>query len=77
MFFTAPEDPRLGFVVYYRYRETMKELSDAEFGRLMRAALEYGATEEVLELKGNEKFLFDTLKFQIDIEKAPYKTKES
>lgn len=74
MFFTAPEDPDLGFIVYYSYRDTMKELSDAEFGRLMRAALEYGATNTIPDLKGNEKFLFDTLRRQIDLENMPTKS---
>jgi hypothetical protein len=48
----------------------MSELSDTEFGRLIRAALEYGATGTAQQLSGNERFLWGTVKHQIDMEKC-------
>jgi hypothetical protein len=63
-----------GFVMYYNYLKTMSELSDAEFGRLVRAAMEYGAAGTTRQLSGNERFLFGILKYQIDIDSDKYKT---
>jgi hypothetical protein len=56
-------------MVHDFYLEWFKELSDAEVGRLMKAALEYSKTGKNVELKGNEKFLFSAVKNQIDRDK--------
>lgn len=40
----------------YEYREEMAELSDAEFGRLVRALLKYSETGEPIRFSGNERF---------------------
>lgn len=40
----------------YEYLDEMEALSDAEFGRLMRALLAYSMTGEPIALCGNEKF---------------------
>lgn len=64
-----------GFVTYYSYLETMEDLTNEEFGSLIRAALEYGKTGKIPELKGNEKILFKTIKFQIDQDAEKYKNK--
>lgn len=50
------------FLAYHSYLEILMELSDAECGRLFRAALEYSATKKTPDLRGNERFLFATLK---------------
>lgn len=42
--------------VPHEYREEMSDLSDAEFGRLMRALLLYSETGEPMALRGNERF---------------------
>lgn len=43
-----------------------KELSDAEFGRLIRAGLLYVQDETETKLKGNERFLFPVIQNRID-----------
>lgn len=40
----------------YEYTEEMSELTDEEWGRLIRALLRYSATGEEPELSGNERF---------------------
>ena len=42
--------------VPYAYWEEMSDLSDAEFGRLIRALLRYSETGETIALRGNERF---------------------
>lgn len=42
--------------VPHEYREEMSELSDTEFGRLIRALLLYSETGEPVALRGNERF---------------------
>jgi len=64
-----------GFVMYNSYLVTMKELTDSELGRLVRAAMEYNATGTVGQLTGNERFLFETVKFQIDNDSEKYRSK--
>ena len=48
--------------------EKYRKLNDAEFGRLMRAALTYKATGEVVELMGREEILLDGIMLEIDQE---------
>jgi hypothetical protein len=50
----------------------MEELSDTERGRLFTACLIYSKTGEAPQLRGNERFVFPTLKAQIDRDKATY-----
>lgn len=42
--------------VPHEYRQEMAELDDGEFGRLIRALLEYSETGEPIVLSGNERF---------------------
>ena len=63
------------FIAYHDYLESMVELSDAECGRLFRAALEYSATNKASELRGNERFLFPTIKKSIDRDSKEYAEK--
>lgn len=50
----------------YEFLEEMGELSDAEFGRLIRWCLTYSITGEESELSGNERFFRIRCKKQID-----------
>ena len=52
-----------------------QRLQDAEFGRLIRAALLYTQTGEEMELTGNEVFLWDSLKMDIDRASEAYRKK--
>lgn len=54
------------FQSYHSYLEAMKSLNDTECGRLYRACLKYSITGIAPELRGNERFIFDSMKGQID-----------
>jgi len=60
------------FLAYHSYLEPIKNLSEAEMGRLFLAALEYSASGKLMELKGNEKFAFAFIKQQIDRDSQKY-----
>lgn len=49
-----------------------QKLSDAEFGRLIRAGLHYKGTGEEIELTGRESLLWDGLKLDIDRDTEKY-----
>ena len=63
------------FCAYHSYLKSMKQLSDAEVGRLFRAMLKYSETGELDALYGNERFLADTIVSQIDRDKQQYAKK--
>ena len=46
--------------------EKHRKLNDAEFGRLIRAALSYKATGVEVDLSGREELLWDGIKLEID-----------
>lgn len=50
----------------------MEPLGDAERGRLFTAMLEYAKTGAVADLKGNERFVFATVKMNIDAQRDSY-----
>lgn len=52
--------------------ERYQKLSDAEFGRLIRAGLIYKATGTVPQLNGREELLFDGMKLDIDRDNEQY-----
>ena len=52
----------------------MENLNDAECGRLWRACLEYSKSGTLLELRGNERILFPSMKSQIDRDIESYKS---
>lgn len=60
------------FCAYHSYLDSMEELNDTERGRLFTACLIYSKTGEAPQLRGNERFVFPTLKAQIDRDKAVY-----
>lgn len=49
-----------------------QKLSDAEFGRLIRAGLHYKETGEEIELTGRESLLWDGMKLDIDKDNEKY-----
>ena len=58
--------------VYTDFAEDLEPLSEAEIGRLFKAMLQYASTETVPDLKGNERFLWSTVKKNIDRQKESY-----
>lgn len=63
------------FYTYHSYLKSIEPLNDAERGRLFTALLIYSSQGEVPDLRGNERFIFPTMKEQIDREKANYEAK--
>lgn len=58
--------------LYHSWQDTGAPLTDEEFGRLVRGALKYSADGTVPDFSGNEKYLFPTIKWQIDRDKQYY-----
>lgn len=59
--------------LYISYLESLVPFSDEEIGRLVRAMLTYAATGEAPQFDGNERFVWPTLKAQIDRDEAAYR----
>ena len=60
------------FCAYHSYLEELEQLTDSEKGRLFVACLTYSMTGEVPQLSGNERFVFPSLRGQIDRDKARF-----
>ena len=60
------------FCAYHSCLEAMEPLNDAERGRLFTACLTYSKTGESIELRGNERFIFPSLRAQIDRDTEKY-----
>lgn len=60
------------FCAYHSLLESLTPYGDAECGRIFRAALRYSATGEEEEFRGNERFIWPTLKAQIDRDRSAY-----
>ena len=58
--------------LYVSYSESFAPYSDEEVGRMVRAMLTYTATGEIPLFDGNERFIWPTLKAQIDRDEAVY-----
>ena len=58
--------------LFHEYGEEMQELSDAEFGRLCRALIQYSADGTPIALCGNERFYAKRVMLQEDRAKASY-----
>ena len=63
------------FCCYHSYLEVTEQLNDAEKGRLFTACMEYSRTGKVPQLGGNERFVFPSIKVQIDRDKDAYESK--
>lgn len=60
------------FCAYHSLLESLTPYGDAEVGRLFRACLQYSMTGEDPDLRGNERFIWPTLKQGIDRDKSSY-----
>ena len=58
--------------VFVDWRERYQRLSDAEFGRLVRAAIAYKGGYPVPELTGREELMWDGIKLDIDRDNVQY-----
>ena len=58
--------------VFVDWGERYQKLSDAEFGRLMRAAIAYKGGNPVPELTGREELMWDGIKLDIDRDNEQY-----
>ena len=58
--------------VFTDFVEDMKELGDAERGRLFTGMLEYAETGKEPDLRGNERFVWGTAKKSIDNQRKSY-----
>ena len=58
--------------VFVDWGERYQKLTDAEFGRLIRAAIAYKASGTEPELNGREELLWDGIKIDIDRDNERY-----
>ena len=58
--------------LYISYLESLAPFSDDEIGRIVKAMLTYAETGEVPQFDGNERFIWPTLKAQIDRDETAY-----
>ena len=63
------------FNAYHSYLEAISPLNDEERGRLFTALLLYSKTGECPHLTGNERFIFPSMKGQIDRDRQKYEAK--
>ena len=63
------------FCAYHSFIETLTPYGDAECGRLFRAALVYSATGKEEEFRGNERYIWPTIKQMIDRDREAYNAK--
>lgn len=63
------------FCAYHSLIESLTPYGDAECGRLFRAALVYSATGEEEEFRGNERYIWPTIRLMIDRDKEAYAAK--
>lgn len=61
--------------LYSSYLESLAPYSDQEVGCLVRGMLGYAALGEVPRFEGNERFIWPTLRDQIDRDAASYQEK--
>ena len=60
------------FKVFHSYLKSIEPLNDAERGRLFTAMLEYSITGIEPEIRGNERYIFPTMKANLDREIKSY-----
>lgn len=61
------------FKTFHSYLKSIEPLNDAERGRLFTAMLEYSITGVAPHLSGNERFIFPTMKVNLDREIESYR----
>lgn len=60
------------FKVFHSYLKSIEPLNDAERGRLFTAMLEYSITGVEPDIRGNERYIFPTMKANLDREVESY-----
>ncbi len=60
------------FAAYHSYLESIEPLNDAERGRLFAACLGYSKSGAEPKLEGNERFIWPTIRAQIERDKKNY-----
>lgn len=60
------------FCAYHSYLKSIEPLNDAERGRLFTACLEYSMSGTAPDLRGNERFVWPTIREQIDRDAQKY-----
>lgn len=68
---------RIYAALFHDYLREMKALSDAEFGRLCRALLQYSKDGTPMALSGNERFYAERVMMREDDAKASYSATSS
>jgi hypothetical protein len=63
------------FCAYHSFLKSIEPLNDAERGRLFTACLQYSETGVEPKLLGNERYVFPTIRGQIDRDKGRYEQK--
>ena len=63
------------FCAYHSYLKSLRNLSDAECGRLFKALLQYSAGEQLINLQGREGIAFDFICEQMDRDNEKYEEK--
>ena len=63
------------FCAYHSLLDTTKQLTDTEFGKLIRAALAYSRDHDVEPLRGRKAIMWDMVKWQIDRDAEKYNAK--
>ena len=58
--------------VWTDLRNNLKPFSDAEKGRLFDAMMEYAESGTEPDLRGNERFIWETVKSEIDRQRTAY-----
>lgn len=58
--------------LYISYLESLAPFTNEEIGRIVKAMLTYASAGELPQFEGNERFIWPTLKAQIDRDEAVY-----
>ena len=61
--------------VFLSYLDAVEKLADDERGRLFTAMIEYARSGRVIELRGNEQFVFPFIRGQLDRDREAYEKK--
>ncbi len=59
--------------LYLSYRQTLEPFTEAERGRILFAMIDYAASGLEPKLRGNERFIWPSLRAQIDRDKEDYR----
>lgn len=63
-----------GMILFFDALEEYRELTDEQFGRLIRAGLNFGSTGEEIELPAPEKYLYPGLRLKISRDQEKYRS---